>query len=556
MARAVILSAILTFPFLGAALDAAAVVRLYSIGFEIPSPRTIIAVGDINGDGSPDFVVEGQSTSGSAALSAIDGRHGRVIWNVATPPTYLVPRGPGLASIGDVNGDGRSDIALGQPYRTIATPTGSLAYAGGVEVRSGATGMLLFGIDGSQAQGFFGQTIAALGDISNDGVPDFVACGPGTPNSAQTGATPSCDAVSGLTGALLYRISGAFARSGLGTDLAALGDVNGDGRKDFIVAGVNSTAALPQDGFVQIRSGVSGAVLATRTGATNQLFGQLTESLGDLNGDGREEIFVGDRSLYTNVGQGFLLSVQNSPGGALSLIGNIVVPGGVTSVTSATATADYNGDGVRDIVIGFSRQSFNDAPRPQIVSGATGQLLAAVQPGGTNGSDSFGATIATIGDVTGDGKAEIAIGGRGSASYGETAVYSLTDSANIRFGCGSGPQNTIAVIGQPTRGSTVTIRAQIPQAANSHGLIVAGVKGFDFAGVDFNLSPHQCRSGSDPSRMGFNYVQTDAQGVFSLPLTIPNDASITGLEVYIEAWAIQSNSSNVQSTEARVFEIL
>jgi hypothetical protein len=120
--------------------------------------------------------------------------------------------GSSVAIVGDVTGDGVPDFAVGAPQ---SSPPGQY-----VRVFSGATATTLITISAPDV----GWSLAGVGDVSGDGIPDF--------GSGLHGTTPA-RIFSGASGATLY----AFAEpsSGFGRTLAGAGDLNGDGIPEIAV---------------------------------------------------------------------------------------------------------------------------------------------------------------------------------------------------------------------------------------------------------------------------------------------------------------------------------
>ncbi|MCI0330777.1 MAG: integrin alpha, partial [candidate division Zixibacteria bacterium] len=113
-----------------------------------------------------------------------------------------------VAGVGDVNGDGRADFIVGA---ALADP-GGISNAGSAYLYSGASGALLYQKNGSGTNGQLGWSVAGAGDVNGDGRGDFIV---GSPNTAFV--------YSGATGALLYQKSAGYSVGGAG-------DVDGDGR--------------------------------------------------------------------------------------------------------------------------------------------------------------------------------------------------------------------------------------------------------------------------------------------------------------------------------------
>jgi len=247
---------------------------------------SVAPAGDVDGDGRPDFII------GSSGVISLPGRvgvysgaTGDLIYEKETPFTYFGYFGYSVASAGDVNGDGRADFIVGDP-----------ANNGSAYVYSGANGSLLFQKSGAPLDGF-GFSVASVGDVNGDGRSDFIIGAPHSPldvipeNDSSTG---SVYVYSGLDGSLIYEKHGAPGYN-LGYSVASAGDVNGDGKPDFIVGAVGlNHFGFSGLGGVFVYSGADGSLLYEKT--TNQygLRGFSVASAGDINLDSRSDVIIGD----------------------------------------------------------------------------------------------------------------------------------------------------------------------------------------------------------------------------------------------------------------------
>lgn len=250
----------------------------------------VAGVGDVNGDGRPDFAAgaDGDDNTGSASGSVR-------VWSGATGAVLYTFNGINaddvfgttLDGAGDVNADGFADVLVGAP----GVDTNGFA-AGMARVLSGKTGAVLYTIQGAAISDYFGSSVAGLGDVNADGYSDFAV---GAPYADPTGAASGQVKVfSGKTGGVLYTLNGQAAADNFGASLAAAGDVNRDGIPDLIVGAPYGDGPFVESGYARIFHGRTGAVLYTLTGDTaTDLFGTSVGAAGDVNNDGYADVIVG-----------------------------------------------------------------------------------------------------------------------------------------------------------------------------------------------------------------------------------------------------------------------
>jgi hypothetical protein len=202
-------------------------------GADISCGICVRGMGDANGDGRPDFGIGTWSIAvflglGPSAVSVVfgggaGGAGSLLPWRF--DDGYLSPSHM-LAPIGDIDGDGGTDFAVSYQDQSSKIDI--------VEVHSGATAALLYTISGSTVGEKFGVSLGSCGDVDGDGIREILIGAPGRwSNNMPTGAVFVC---SGASGSVLYELDGDTGSQQFGVEMDAFDDVDGDGVSDFVVA--------------------------------------------------------------------------------------------------------------------------------------------------------------------------------------------------------------------------------------------------------------------------------------------------------------------------------
>lgn len=369
--------------------------------------------------------------------------------------------GTSAAGLGDLDGDGIADLAVGAPFDDD----------GGLGLEQGAVWILFLDPDGTVAShqkisetagGFlgvldkddhFGISVAALGDLNGDGVGDLaVGANLDDDGGSNQGAVWILFLNPDGTVSAHQRISetsgnlggGLDPSDGFGISVAALGDLDGDGVGDLAVGanldddgGTDQGALwilfLNTDGTVESKQKIS-ALQGGFTGHLDlvDLFGRSVAALGDLDGDGVEDVAVGaplDDDGASDQGAVWILFL-NSNGTVASHRKLSETAGGFTGVLDpndffgiSLAALDLDGDGTRDLAVGASLDDDgNEADGEGAVwllfldpqGNVGGQQKISETQGGLGGvlhrGDQFGISLAALGDLDGDGDGDLAVG--------------------------------------------------------------------------------------------------------------------------------------------------
>lgn len=254
---------------------------------------SVTGLGDVTGDSIPDFAVGAPSTRiplGPSYVRVFSGRDGSVVHTLASGPAAF---GRYVDGLGDVDGDGFGDFIIGTPKEnSISNP--SLVEAGVATVHSGATGAILFQFSGASNYGHFGACVSAFGDVQLDGHADFIIGQPDAILSAN-GVIGFVGTYSGRHGGLMREVRVPFADDHMyfGYDTAPAGDLNGDGRPDFLATRSNwhdRTLVTAYSGWTAKK------LFEVEQTAPSSHFGVKGSMIGgiDLTGDGRSDILLGE----------------------------------------------------------------------------------------------------------------------------------------------------------------------------------------------------------------------------------------------------------------------
>ncbi|TAJ18106.1 MAG: hypothetical protein EPO68_08390, partial [Planctomycetota bacterium] len=345
-------------------------------GFEVSAPRDVSAVGDVDGDGRADLAIGQPVTSalGGGSVVLVDGSSGIERWRVHGGATDF---GRTTAAIGDWSGDGEPDVLA----RIGGSQDALLALRG----HDGAA-IALLPIATSELAALVG-----IGDVDQDGVPDAVLGQP-----MLNGWAGAVTWIAGPGGSLSVTLSGAAPGDSLGTALAPVPDLDGDGVADLLIGAPGTDGVALDGGSVLLCSGANGATLRTWHGATTGELGRSFAAVADRDGDGLADVALGAPEFGAKAGRVTIVSSASGlvlatlDGAPSSRYGYALADGG-----------DLNLDGRRDLLIGAPGATFGPptpASSAEVRSGADLAAFAKV-----TGTGNFGAAVAAAGDTDGDG---------------------------------------------------------------------------------------------------------------------------------------------------------
>jgi FG-GAP repeat/Secretion system C-terminal sorting domain len=398
---------------------------------------SVASAGDVNGDGYSDIIVGApQNSAGGSFVGRAYIYFGGP--NMSTTPNVILTGGAigeelgtSVASAGDVNGDGFSDVIVGAPYNGAGGPNAGRAYIyfGGPNMSTTPNIVLT----GPAAAGRFGSSVASAGDVNGDGYSDVIVGAPF--NSA--GGILAGRAYIYFGGAKMDStadlvLTGTLAQAEFGMSVASAGDVNGDGYSDVIIGGPNNPSKIGdvKTGSAYIYFG--GAKMDTiadvvLTGAVGDDLGWSVASAGDVNGDGYGDVIVGAPRNSAGSGYGKGKACIFFGGSNMGHTASVVLTGaadGDNFGCSVANAGDVNGDGYSDVIVGAIGSSAGgiDAGRAYIYFGGTKMDTTAnvILTGGAAG-DEFGFSVASAGDANGDGYCDVIVGAPYNSAGGSYA---------------------------------------------------------------------------------------------------------------------------------------
>ena len=400
----------------------------------------------------------------------IDNQHGN-LGKVLNPGDRFGDR---IRNIGDLDGDGISDMVVGADFDSTGGSNDGAIYIlfmkkdGTVKSKNKIT-------SGSFGYTFpsgyrFGQAVACIGDIDGDGVQDLAVTAITANNyegaviilfMKRDGTVKGYNVIDNNA----TNFTGVLSSGDLfGLDVTGMGDINGDSVNDIAVGAIGDNSGGTAYGaayviFLNKSGGVKSYKKISKTSgnfagnfSSNDGFGVSVNNVGDINGDGINDLAIGaaeDNDDGNTTGAVFIARLS-SAGNVKSYTKisnkqanmNNGIAAGSQFGMSETLTADLNGDGIKDMVVGaeydptggsqtgaayiiYLDDSANVKSYQKISNTTTG-INGSLQSGGR-----FGVSVTDLGNLESDSTETIAVGN----SWSSDSNYSEAGSvAVITFG--------------------------------------------------------------------------------------------------------------------------
>ncbi len=381
------------------------------------APRIVITVDDRHAS----YPVTIDPVSSSAAL-------------LLSSPITGADYGTSVASGGDLNGDGFSDLVIGAPLAANPLTNEGVVYVhyGSTSGISAAPSVIL---EVNQQGAQFGCSVSTAGDVNGDGYGDLIV-GARTweddpVNQLSEGAAfVFYGSAGGLPGVPSLTLQTNQATDNFGSNVACLGDLNDDGYSDVGVGAYLSAYPSFQEGSVFVYMGGAAGLSSTPSQRLERNqggahFGRSLGCAGDVNGDGYSDLVVGASQWTVAPGfdQGAAFIYHGGPNGlgtglnpapALTMFGTAAVNDNNFGWSVACA-GDVNGDGYSDVAIGAYRDLVGTQTGEGMVrvfhGSATGlSPTAAIALESNQNNAWMGRAVSSAGDVNGDGYGDLLVG--------------------------------------------------------------------------------------------------------------------------------------------------
>ncbi len=305
-----------------------------------------------------------------------------------------------VSSAGDVNGDGYDDVIVGSNgYPKV------FIYFGGVILDSIADVVLS---ETSGYSGGFGSSVSGAGDLNGDGFDDvIIGKSQYTYNHGRAYIYFGSSNMDNIAD-LILEVSDPYGSAAFGSSLSSVGDVNGDGFPDVIVGdnnydGIHGRAYIYYGGIIM--NNIPDVILDKSNSYI--YFASSVSGAGDLNGDGYDDVII-SADPTSSIGFGVALIYYGAQN--MSNYERLKFTCSSDNCSSVSSAGDVNGDGYDDVIIGESRNSNNTGKANILFGGVNMDNISDLALFGEHTNAYFGNSVSKAGDLNNDGYDDFIVG--------------------------------------------------------------------------------------------------------------------------------------------------
>lgn len=399
---------------------------------------SVIADTDYNGDGYSDLLIAEPDASNSAGAvhlwygteAAPSGAADLILTGAEEGARF----GASMAKIGDLDGDGYPELLIGAPGEDDGTGNST----GAVHLYRGhPTGLLTPAVwtsTGTEDGELYGARVANAGDVNGDGTDDLLIASHGAVGAASGEGRVDLHIGAANIGNVNWSVSGESSGLILGWQILGVGDANNDGYDDVAISGCKDWDELSTYGRVEVFAGSQTGLSTSpaRTWSMNQQwtqFGMILSALGDMNGDGYDDIAVSEPQ--NSSGPTIWIFQGSSTGYASSPTFTVASSNTGSVLGSALANVgDINDDGIPEILVG-SKGSGNSGGDVTLYLGRNDSLGPVMMSWSGSQGQHHGSVLAIGGDMDRDGSHEFILAtpesDSGGSLFGEVRIIETRD---------------------------------------------------------------------------------------------------------------------------------
>jgi len=311
------------------------------VDFAVGSQPYLVVIGDIDGDGKLDIAAANNQSNAVSVLRNTSTPGSITASSFATKVDFTVGLNPFSVAIGDLDADGKPELVVSNYNSNSVSVFKNIGAAG-----SFTSGSLATKIDFTTASG---PSSVMIGDLDGDGKPDLATGGNLTTISVLRNTTTPGTIDGTSFAAKVDFTTGSYPRS------MAIGDLDADGKQDLVYANFNSNTISILRNTTSIGTITPGSFAPKVDFVTGSNPHGVT--IDDLDGDGKPDI-----------------AVANGGSASIGLFKNLSISGAITVGSFASRVDFSTGVGPTNIAIG----DLEDDGKPEIVVGVGGSNVVSV----------------------------------------------------------------------------------------------------------------------------------------------------------------------------------